>query len=92
MKKTIVLGFLVFIGLVLSIYGFIVLPDSVVVQVGTSGKPSNVYPKLIVVGIELAMMLGGALGYFFAEKKAKKFLSFSIIGIFVSIITLLFNH
>ena len=34
MKKTIVLGILVFVGLVLSIYGFVVLPDNVVVQVG----------------------------------------------------------
>ena len=45
MKKTIVLGILVFAGLVLSIYGFIVLPANVVVQVGASGKPSSVYPS-----------------------------------------------
>lgn len=92
MKKTIVLGILVFIGLVLSIYGFVVLPDNVVVQVGASGKPSNVYPKLMVIGLDGLLMIGGALGYFFVDKKERKFLSLSIIGILVSIITLLFNH
>ena len=69
MKKTIVLGILVFIGLVLSIYGFVVLPDNVVVQVGASGKPSNVYPKLMVIGLDGLLMIGGALGYFFVDKK-----------------------
>lgn len=39
MKKTIVLGILVFAGLVLSIYGFIVLPANVVVQVGLQASP-----------------------------------------------------
>ena len=92
MKKTIVLGILVFVGLVLSIYGFLVLPANVVVQVGASGKPSSVYPKLMVVGLDGLLMIGGALGYFFVDKKERKFLSLSIIGILVSIITLLFNH
>ena len=68
MKKTIVLGILVFVGLVLSIYGFVVLPDNVVVQVGASGKPSNVYPKLMVIGLDGLLMIGGALGYFFVDK------------------------
>nr|WP_314278489.1 hypothetical protein [uncultured Peptostreptococcus sp.] len=65
MEKTIVLGILVFVGLVLSIYGFLVLPANVVVQVGASGKPSSVYPKLMVVGLDGLLMIGGALGYFF---------------------------
>ena len=92
MKKTIVLGILVFVGLVLSIYGFVVLPANVVVQVGASGKPSSVYPKLMVIGLERLFMIGGALGYFFVDKKERKFLSLSFIGILVSIITLVFNH
>ena len=92
MKKTIVLGILVFAGLVLSIYGFIVLPANVVVQVGASGKPSSVYPKLMVIGLEGLFTIGGALGYFFVDKKESKFLSLSFIGILVSIITLVFNH
>ena len=92
MKKTIVLGILVFEGLVLSIYGFIVLPANVVVQVGTSGKPSSVYPKLMVIGLEGLITIGEALGYFFVDKKERKFLSLSFIGILVSIITLVFNH
>ena len=92
MKKTIILGLLVFIGLVLTIYGFIALPDSLVVQVGASGKPSSVYPKLMVIGLEGLLILGGALGYFFVDKKERRFLSLSFIGIFVAIITLIFNH
>lgn len=92
MKKTIVLGILVFVGLVLSIYGFVFLPANVVVQVGASGKPSSVYPKLMVIGLEGLLILGGALGYFFMDKKERRFLSLSFIGIFVAIITLIFNH
>lgn len=46
----------------------------------------------MVIGLEGLLIFGGALGYFFVDKKERRFLSLSFIGIFVAIITLIFNH
>lgn len=89
MNKKIILTIIVLVSLGLSIYGYMVLPETVTVQIDMSGNPSNFYPKALAIASQLLLSIGGGIGYYFS--KEKKFLVLSIGGIIVSIITLMYN-
>ena len=91
MNKKIVLGIIIFISIILGIYGFIVLPETVTVQIDISGNPTNTFPKILAVMFPLLLSVSGGLGYYFSKEKEKKYLMLSFIGILLSIITLVFN-
>lgn len=91
MNKKILLGIIIVISLGLGIYGYMVLPDMVTVQIDMSGNPSNTYPKILAVVLPALLSIGGAIGYYFSERKENKYLILSIIGLLISIITLFFN-
>ena len=48
MNKKILLGIIIVISLGLGIYGYMVLPDMVTVQIDISGNPSNIFPKIAI--------------------------------------------
>ena len=91
MNKKIILIVLVLVSIGLSIYGYMVLPETVTVQIDMSGNPSNFYPKTLVIASQLLLSIGGGIGYYFSKEKEKKFLVLSIGGIIVSVITLVYN-
>ena len=92
MNKKILLGIIIVISLGLGIYGYMVLPDMVTVQIGISGNPSNIFPKILAVVLPILLSLGGGLGYYFSKEKEKKYLILSVIGLLISVITLIFNR
>ena len=77
---------------ILGIYGYMVLPDMVTVQIDISGNPSNIYPKILAVVLPTLLSIGGGLGYYFSKEKGKKYLILSVIGLLISVITLIFNR
>lgn len=92
MNKKILLGIIIVISLGLGIYGYMVLPDMVTVQIDISGNPSNTYPKIFAVVLPTLLSIGGGLGYYFSKEKEKKYLILSVIGFLISVITLIFNR
>lgn len=91
MSKKIIFGIILLISVVLTVYGYIVLPDVVAIQLDIKGNVSNTEPKILSLGISFALSVIGAVFYYFSDEKGIKFLSLSIIGIVISIITILFN-
>ena len=92
MSKKILLGIIIVISLGLGIYGYMVLPDMVTVQIDISGNPSNIFPKILAVVSPILLSIGGGLGYYFSKEKEKKYLILSVIGLLISVITLIFNR
>lgn len=91
MSKKIIFGIILLISVVLTVYGYIVLPDVVAIQLDIKGNVSNTESKILSLGISFALSVIGAVFYYFSDEKGIKFLSLSIIGIVISIITILFN-
>lgn len=91
MNKKLLSGIIIILSLGLAIYGYIVLPEQVVVQIDFHGDPSNFYPKILSIALETVLTIGGALGYYFSKYKEKKYLFLSFVGLAVTIITLIYN-
>ena len=86
-----VLGAMVVAAIGLGIYGYKVLPEMVTVQVDLSGNPSNTYPKVLAITSQSVLTIGGGIGYYFSKERQKSFLILAIVGILVSVITLVYN-
>jgi len=91
MKRKVIAVLILAVGLAISIFGFVKLPESVVVQIDMEGKPSNYMPKSLAVIIPLALVTGGAFLMSKDNKNFKKYLVVSIIGILVMIVILVAN-
>lgn len=91
MNKKMVLGAVVVAAIGLGIYGYKVLPEMVTVQVDLSGNPSNTYPKVLAIASQSVLTIGGGIGYYFSKERQKSFLILAIVGILVSVITLVYN-
>ncbi|WP_068455386.1 DUF1648 domain-containing protein [Aedoeadaptatus pacaensis] len=91
MNKKMVLGAMVVAAIGLGIYGYKVLPEMVTVQVDLSGNPSNTYPKVLAIASQSVLTIGGGIGYYFSKERQKSFLILAIVGILVSVITLVYN-
>lgn len=77
----------------LAVYSYIILPDTVAVQIGVDGQVSNTMPKLFAVALPLVITLGGCGVIVFGKKETKvKGIVLSVVGIGVMIVTILFNR
>ena len=84
MNKKIIFGIVLLLSVGLAIYGYIVLPDVITVQIDLKGNPSNVESKLLGIGTTFAISVIGAIFYYFSEEKGFKFLSISLISCYFS--------
>ena len=91
MNKKIVVGAMIAAAMGLGLYGYKVLPEMVTVQVDLSGNPSNTYPKLLAIASQTVLTVGGGIGYYFSKEREKSFLILAVVGILVSVITLMYN-
>ena len=91
MNKKIVVGAMIAAAMGLGLYGYKVLPDMVTVQVDLSGNPSNTYPKLLAIASQTVLIIAGGIGYYFSREREKSFLILAVVGILVSVITLMYN-
>lgn len=91
MNKKIIVWAMIAATIGLGIYGYKVLPDMVTVQVDLSGNPSNTYPKALAIASQTILAIGGGMGYYFSKEREKSFLILAIVGILVSVITLVYN-
>ena len=91
MNKKIIVWAMIAAAIGLGIYGYKVLPEMVTVQVDLSGNPSNTYPKVLAIASQSVLTIGGGIGYYFSKERQKSFLILAIVGILVSVITLVYN-
>ena len=91
MNKRFVLGIIIVLALALGIYGYMVLPETVVVQIDLHGNPSNTYPKNSEIAFQLLLSIGGAIGWYLSDNKGRKYLVLAMVGLLVSVLTLIYN-
>lgn len=89
-KKIVVAGIFV-ASIALGIFGYIYLPEMVTVQVDLSGNPSNTDPKMVAIASQTVLSFAGAIGYYFSKEREKKWLVLAIVGLIVSVVTLVYN-
>ena len=93
MKTKIIAGTLGIAAAALAVYSYMILPDTVAVQIGVDGQVSNTMPKLFAVALPLVITLGGCGVTVFGKKESKgKGIVLSVVGIGVIIVTILFNR
>ena len=79
-------------GLV-AVFAWSRLPDSVIVQVGLDGQPTNTMPKLAAVGLPLAISAAGSvMNLTGKDVPDKKGLVLAVVGIAVLVLSLFFNR
>ena len=80
------------IAIAFAIVGYLILPDTLVMQVKLSGDAGTTMPKLLGLAIPTLISVGAAL-YFLLNKKSEsnKVLIVSFIGILAFILTFIFN-
>jgi len=83
--------FLVIIGLTVAAY--ILLPDTLVVQIGLNGETSNKLPKILGLLIPFGIGIIGSISYLHGNPDyQKKGLLFAILGIAFFILTFIMNY
>lgn len=83
--------FLVILGL--SVAAYILLPETLVVQIGLNGKASNTLPKLIGLLIPFGIGMVGSISYLHGNPdNQKKGLLFALLGIAFFILTFIMNY
>ena len=80
------------VSLVLAVIAYAILPDKVVMQIGTDGQPSNMLPKLPAVIIPFVITSFGAVSYAAGDNEAKiRNIIIVVAGYLVAIFSLIFN-
>ncbi len=90
MKKKYVIILLAVVSITLFLLDYFVLPDTVVIQVGFDGNPTNTVPKVIASFIPVILEVVGIVTFKNGED-IKKGLIMCAIGYAAAIITIFMN-
>lgn len=90
MHKTISIV-LIIATIILTIVSFILLPETVITQISTSGSKPTTMPKLFAVGLPALLGIGGGAFHFFDKSHNSKFLVVSAAGVVVFVVMLIVN-
>lgn len=92
MKKNLIAIIMIVLALALALLSLFLLPDTVTVQIGADGQPSNTMPKALATGLfTLFSLAGTGIALKGKDGDGKKGLLLSGAGIVLMIITLAFN-
>ncbi len=89
-KKLLITISIIAAAVALAVVGFIILPDTLVVQLSMSGQAANTMPKLLGVLIPFLICAVFSILYYRTEKGGKN-LIVSLIGIVVFVLLFVFN-
>ncbi len=89
-KKKILTLCIIAVGAALAVTGFIILPETLTVQITASGQAGNTMPKALGVLIPLAVSAVFAVLYFKRENDTKS-LWISLLGIALYVPLFIFN-
>lgn len=76
-------------AVILAVTGFLILPDTLVIQITLSGEAGNTVPKIIGLAIPFLFSTVFSILYYFS--KNGKYLFVAGIGILMAILTIVFN-
>lgn len=91
MDKRIAAAILAVLALALLLAGILLLPETVVVQVGAGGQPSNTLPRLAAVLLPFVITVCGSFAYLKTSFQPVKCLVAAIAGVAAAVLTLIFN-
>jgi len=89
LNKNIIVSLVIFSAVALSICGYMLLPDTLVVQLKSSGQAGNTMPKLIGLAFPLIISVVSAVLYYFNEKR--KHLFVAIVGVLIFVFIFVVN-
>ena len=90
-KKTAAL-IMVLIGVVLAVVGYLVLPETVVIQIDTHGRPANTLPKVAAIIIPLLFNVVGAVIHVTAgESQSRRAVIISGAGYALALLSIIIN-
>ena len=93
MKTKIIAGIMGAAAAALAVYSYMILPETVAVQIGVDGQVSNTMPKMFAVVLPLVITLGGCGVMVFGKRESTvKGIVLSVAGIGIMIVTVLFNR
>lgn len=88
-QKLFITSAIIIISIILAVISWFILPDEIAVQITMSGSAGNTVPKIF--GILLPLLLSVPFSISFYKKNEKKHLIYSIIGVVIAIVFLIFN-
>lgn len=89
-KKLIIAIIIMAVAVAMAIVGFIILPDTLVVQINGTGQASNTMPKILGMLIPFLICIVFSIMYLKSEKGSKS-LIVSLIGIVAFALLFIFN-
>ena len=93
MKKDKVLGIgIIALSLVLTVVGWLILPDTLIIQIGADGRASNTLPKLpaLLIPLALSCVCSGLYMGNVTNRRSRDLL-LAVAGIGLSIVTIIIN-
>jgi uncharacterized membrane protein len=91
-KEKVIGSVIIVVSLILAVVGYVILPETLTVQIGLDGKPSNTLPKLFALLIPLAISVIFSFMYMNDQGQRKsRNLFAAIFGIFISILMFVVN-
>lgn len=87
--RLIIMTILLVLSVGLAVVGFVLLPDTIIVQLTATGQPAKTMPKLLAVGMSLALSTPFAIAYY--ASKNSKFLLVSAVGLLIGGLNLALN-
>ena len=93
LKEKIIGISLILVAVILAVAGYFVLPDTLAVQIGLDGVPSNFLPKIPALLIPLLVTVVFSCLYMKSKGEGKtKNLLLSLLGIGIDIIMFVMNY
>ncbi len=90
-KKMVYAAVIIVVALAALIVGIIILPDTLVVQVGFSGESGTTMPKLVGLAIPSLVSIGFAVMYAAGKGDDKRNLTVALVGLIIFVLTFAFN-
>ena len=79
-------------AVILAAAGYLILPDTLVVQISADGQPSNTLPKLPALLIPFAISTGFSLMYMNGEADRRvRNLIVAVLGLGIAVVMFVFN-
>ncbi len=89
-RRLAIMCILIALSIVWAVVEWVLLPDIVVMQMSSSGVPTNTMPKIAGIAVPFAISVIFAVVYKVQEGQTKHLL-LSVLGLVLPIVTLAFN-
>ena len=89
-KKAIIMVFLIIIAVVLTIIGYIILPDVLVMQIQADGAAGTTLPKPI--GLAIPFIVTVLFSVLYYRGNNNRHIGIALLGILMFVLTFVFNR